>query len=84
MVGVAVTQDAVPSTPHPTSRLPSEEDRKIFLEAEKQIKQLEKNRALCAKCEQWITLSETTPYSFSNWMRHKMKCFDIVYESELF
>lgn len=65
-------------TPTPARR-PSEQDRKKFLESEKQIKQLEKNRALCAKCDQWIALSEATAYTSGNWMKHKVKCFDAVY-----
>ncbi|KAF8202297.1 hypothetical protein BJ912DRAFT_944412 [Pholiota molesta] len=69
----------VASSSHRTpARRPSEEERKSFLEAEKQIKQLDKNRALCAKCDQWIALSEANAYASGNWMKHKAKCIDVI------
>ncbi|KAF9477607.1 hypothetical protein BDN70DRAFT_934103 [Pholiota conissans] len=69
---------AASSSRHTSARRPSEEERKTYLESEKQIKQIEKNRALCAKCDQWIHLSDANAYASGNWMKHKAKCIDAI------
>lgn len=61
------------------ARRPSETDRKEFLEADKQIMELEKHRACCNKCHKWVDLSPSQPYATGNWVKHKIRCSDAVY-----
>ncbi|PPQ67874.1 hypothetical protein CVT25_010313 [Psilocybe cyanescens] len=60
------------------ARRPSETDRKEFLEADKQIMELEKHRACCNKCHKWVDLSPSQPYATGNWVKHKIRCSDAV------
>ncbi|KAH9479408.1 hypothetical protein JR316_0007998 [Psilocybe cubensis] len=60
------------------ARRPSEADRKEYLEADKQISELEKHRACCNKCHKWIDLSPTQPYATGNWVKHKIRCSDAI------
>ena len=66
------------SQPTPARRL-SESERREFLENEKQIKVVEKNRVCCKKCQQWIDLSSVHPYVTSNWVKHKIRCSEAMY-----
>lgn len=64
-----------PSKPHP--RL-TEEQRKEFLENDKQIEKVEQHKVCCAKCQKWVDLSPTQTYASKNWIAHKLKCTDAV------
>jgi len=66
------------SQPTPARRL-SESERKEFLENEKQIKVVEKNRVCCGKCQKWIDLSPVHAYVTSNWIKHKIRCSEAMY-----
>lgn len=65
------------SQPTPARRL-SESERKEFLEAEKQIKVVEKHRVCCRKCQKWIDLSAVQAYVTSNWVKHKIRCSEAI------
>ncbi|PPQ64226.1 hypothetical protein CVT24_008602 [Panaeolus cyanescens] len=67
---------ATPSAPS-RPRL-TEEQRKEFLENDKQIEKVEKHRVCCYKCHNWVDLSPTQTYSSKNWISHKLKCADAV------
>ncbi|KAF9530473.1 hypothetical protein CPB83DRAFT_182809 [Crepidotus variabilis] len=66
------------STKPTPARRPSEQERKEFLESDKQIETVEKHRVLCWKCQSWVDLSQAHGYVTSNWMRHKVRCSDAV------
>lgn len=65
------------ATPSSARRL-TEAERKEFLQSDKQVKQLEESRVLCARCDQWITLSDSNAYVTSNWTRHKLRCSEAM------
>ncbi|KAF9563087.1 hypothetical protein CPC08DRAFT_633248, partial [Agrocybe pediades] len=60
------------------ARRPNEIERKEYLQSDKQIKALDKDRALCGKCDQWVALSDTHSYVTGNWVKHKEICSDAI------
>jgi hypothetical protein len=60
------------------ARRPSEQERKEFLESDKQIETVEKHRVLCRKCQDWVDLSQANAYATGSWMKHKVRCSDVV------
>lgn len=80
----AVHSEAESSAPAPQptpARRPSEQERREFLESEKQIEMVEKHRVLCRACQSWIDLSQSSTYATNRWVKHKIICSDMYVTS---
>lgn len=82
-----VPEEAVPDTPSVTAlpisesyvaRRQTEEERKAYLESDKQAEIVEEGRVYCRKCQKWIILSDKQAFSTGKWVKHKSRCSDIV------
>jgi len=82
-----VTKGTAPDTPSVaafliseghTTRRQTEEERKAYLESDKQAETVEEGRVRCRKCQTWVILSDKKIYSTGKWVKHKSRCSDIV------
>ncbi|KAF8159491.1 hypothetical protein B0H34DRAFT_405990 [Crassisporium funariophilum] len=80
--GPQATAPAAPASPSPSTpyvaRRQTEAERRAYLESDKQAEIVEKDRVSCRKCQKWITLSDKQAYTTGNWVKHKIRCSDIV------
>jgi len=76
-----VAEEAAPDTPISEGyivRRQTEEERKSYLESDKQAETVEEGRVRCRKCQTWVILSDKQTYSTGKWVKHKSRCSDIV------
>lgn len=83
-----VAELAVPDTPSVAAspipekyaaRRQTEAERKAYLKSDKQAETVEEGRVRCRKCQTWIVLSDKQAFSTGKWVKHKLRCSDIVY-----
>lgn len=74
---VLETESPVPALQSTPARRPSEQERREFLESDKQIEKVEKYRVFCRACQTWVTLGQTSAYATGSWTKHKVRCSDM-------
>lgn len=81
---VLETESPVPALQSTPARRPSEQERREFLESDKQIEKVEKHRVLCCACQAWVDLGQTSAYATGSWVKHKIRCSDMWVPSHSF